>query len=133
MIHYIEQKNIDKKKWDACIQTSTSPSIFVYSWYLDVVCPNWSALILNDYEAVFPLASNSKLSIQYLYQPLFTRYLGVYSKTSITENLVSDFFDAIPKHFKYIEFCIHENNLFNRVDFNKKERLFQTCCLCNCF
>ena len=126
MIRYTENINIDKKKWDTCIQTSTSPSIFVYSWHLDVVCPNWSALILNDYEAVFPLASNSKLSIPYLYQPLFTRYLGVYSKTSINENLVSDFFDAIPKQFKYIEFSIHENNTFNRIDFEKKERLFQT-------
>lgn len=126
MIHYIEHKHIDKKKWDTCIQTSTSPSFFVYTWYLDVVCPNWSALILNDYEAVFPLASNSKLAIHYLYQPLFTRYLGVYSKTPTTEQLVSDFFDAIPKQFKYIEFSIHENNIFNRIDFEKKERLFQT-------
>ncbi len=126
MIHYIEHKHIDKKKWDTCIQTSTSPSVFVHSWYLDVVCPNWSALILNDYEAVFPLASNSKLSIHYLYQPLFTRYLGAYSKTTITENLICDFFDAIPKQFKYIEFSIHENCIFNCTDFEKKERLFQT-------
>ena len=129
MIHYIEHKNIDKKKWNTCIETSTSPSIFVNTWYLDAVCPNWSALVLNDYEAVFPLASNNKLSIHYLYQPLFTRYLGVYSKTSITENLVSDFFDAIPKQFKYIEFSIHEKNIFNRTDFEKKERLFQTLAL----
>jgi len=129
MIRYLEHKNIDKKKWDTCIETSTSPSIFVSSWYLDAVCPNWSALILNDYEAVFPLASNNKLSIHYLYQPLFTRYLGVYSKMSITENLVSDFFDAIPKQFKYIEFSIHEKNIFKRTDFEKKERLFQTLAL----
>jgi hypothetical protein len=126
MIQYIEHKNIDKKKWDECIQTSTAPSIFVYSWYLDVVCPTWNALILNDYEAVFPLASNSKLSIPYLYQPLFTRYLGVYSKVDSSENLVSNFFNAIPKQFKYIEFSIHERNIFNRIDFEKKERLFQT-------
>ncbi len=125
MITYKEHKHIDLQKWDTCIANSSNSSVFVTSWYLNAVCPNWSALVLNDYEAVFPLAENSKLGIPYLYQPLFTRYLGVYSSGEISEKLVADFFDAIPPTYKYIEFSLHENNPFHITDFEKKERLFQ--------
>ncbi|MGZ5305017.1 MAG: hypothetical protein ACXWDO_12940, partial [Bacteroidia bacterium] len=108
MIKFTEYKNIDKKKWDACINSSPDACIFVYSWYLDAVCETWSALILNDYEAVFPLASKSKYRIHYLYQPFFARYFGVFSKSKTTDKQTVDFFNAIPEKYKYIDFCIQE-------------------------
>lgn len=125
MINYIEHKNINKHKWDACINESTTTSIFVYSWYLDIVSENWPALVLNDYEAVFPLASKSKYKINYLIQPFFTRYFGVYSKHKISEKLVSDFFSSIPEKFKFIEFCIHESTPITKNNFDLKEKKYQ--------
>lgn len=125
MINYINHKNIDKQKWDACIKASVNSSVFAYSWYLDTVCDAWDALVLNDYEAVFPIVHNSKLGIKYIYQPNFTRYFGVYSKNELTQQLVQDFFDAVPKHFRYIEFSIHEKNSSNLLDYQKKEKLYQ--------
>lgn len=125
MIKHIENKNIDKKKWDALIAKSANSCIFVYSWYLDVVCKNWSALVLNDYEAVFPLASKSKYKINYLYQPFFTRYFGVFSKTEPTTKLTTNFLKAIPEKYKYIEFCLHETNEFDLPHYSKTERKYQ--------
>ncbi|MES2286017.1 MAG: hypothetical protein V4547_10040 [Bacteroidota bacterium] len=125
MIKYIENKNIDKKKWDALIDKSANSCIFVYSWYLDVVSENWSALVLNDYEAVFPVVSKSKYKINYLYQPFFTRYFGVFSKTEPTNKLTTDFLKAIPEKYKYIEFCLHETNEFDLPDYSKTERKYQ--------
>lgn len=125
MIKYIEHKNINKVKWDDCINNSSNSCIFVYSWYLDVVSENWSALVLNDYEAVFPLASKSKYKINYLVQPFFTRYFGAFSKSTISEKLVSDFFNVIPEKYKYIEFCLHESNPFKQDDYKIKERKYQ--------
>ncbi len=125
MIQYLQHNQIDKEKWDECIGKSINGIAYVYSWYLDAVCKNWSALILNDYEAVFPLALNSKYKISYLYQPNFTRYYGVYSQTTITSEDVNDFFDAIPNNIKFIEFNIHESNKLEREDFQTKERMFQ--------
>jgi hypothetical protein len=125
MIKYIEHKNINKQKWDACIDNSYNASIFVYSWYLDVVCKNWSALVLNDYDAVFPLASKSKYKVDYLYQPFFTRYLGVYSKAKISYNLLNNFIDSIPKKYKYIQFCLHEENYFKSDSFDLEEKKYQ--------
>lgn len=125
MIKYIEHKNIDKKKWDACIDNSSGACIFVYSWYLDIVCEDWSALVLNDYEAVFPIAAKSKYKISYLYQPFFTRYFGVFTKNKISEKLVNEFLQAISEKYKYIEFCLHEDNFTEIKEFSLSDKKYQ--------
>jgi len=125
MIRFTEHKNINKQKWDACISKSSNACVFVYSWYLDVVSDKWDALILNDYEAVFPIVSRSKYKIQYIYQPFFTRYSGVYSKDKITEPLVNEFLSAIPEKYKFMEFCLPENNPTKAKGFETKEKKYQ--------
>jgi hypothetical protein len=125
MINHKENKDIDRKKWDACIKASQSRNIFVNSFYLDIVCEDWSALIQNDYEAVFPIASGSKYRIRYIYQPFFTRYFGVYSASGISEELVNAFFEAIPSKYKHVEFCLHEQHPFPVNGFEKKDRKYQ--------
>lgn len=125
MIKFVEYKNINKKKWDDCISNSSSPSIFVYSWYLDVVCKDWSALVLDDYEAVFPLASKSKYKINYLYQPFFTRYFGLFSKSKTSAKMLAEFFDAIPSKFKFSEFCLHESSDVKLKQGELSEKKFQ--------
>lgn len=125
MIKLINHKNINKQKWDDCVSESLNPSIFVCSWYLDIVCDDWCALVLNDYEAIFPLAIKSKYKIQVIYQPFFTRYFGLYSKNKISEKMVNEFLNAIPSKFKHIEFNLHENNHFENKIFEVQERKFQ--------
>lgn len=125
MIKFVEYKNINKKKWDDCINNSSNPSVFVYSWYLDVVCKDWAALILDDYEAVFPLASKSKYKINYLYQPFFTRYFGLFSKSKTPAKMLAEFFDAIPSKFKFSEFCLHENSDVKLKKGELSEKKFQ--------
>ncbi len=133
MISYIQHKNIDKHKWDACIDACSNPVIFVYSWYLDVVCSNWDAIVLGDYEAVFPLSKKSKYKISYIYQPFFTRYFGLYSSINLSEKLVTDFLDAIPEKFKYIQLCLHQNNLSSSKGFSISEKKYQALDLNNSY
>ena len=125
MIQFVEHKNIDKFKWDNCIDNSVNNSILGYSWYLDVVFENWSALILNDYEAVFPLTIKSKFSINYLLHPIFMRCLAIYSKKKLTHKIVNDFIDLIPKNIKLINIYLQENTPFNNTDFVTENRTFQ--------
>ena len=125
MIVFREYKDIDKRKWDACIDRSPDACIFVYSFYLDAVCESWSALVLNDYEAVFPLVSKSKLRIHYIYQPFFTRYFGAFAKSKATEKQTEAFLNAIPGKYSYIEFCIHEGNKPQSNAFKASERKYQ--------
>jgi hypothetical protein len=79
MIKYLKREEINIQKWDECILRSTSPQIFGCSFYLDVCCPDWSALVLNDYEAVFPIIIKQKYFIKHLTQPYFVRHFGVYN------------------------------------------------------
>jgi hypothetical protein len=72
MIRVLSRQEIDVKKWDACINESETGQIFGYSWYLDVCCKDWFGLVENDYQAVFPLCSRTKIGIKYIYQPFFT-------------------------------------------------------------
>ena len=125
MIKFTEHKNINKQKWDACIAKSVNASVFAYSWYLDAVSADWDALICDDYEAVFPIVSRSKYKIQYIYQPFFTRYFGVFSKKKITEQLVDEFLAAIPEKYKFMEFCLNEQNPAKAKGFETKERKYQ--------
>ena len=52
MIKYLTHNNIDKTRWDECIRRSFNGNIYAWSWYLDIVHPQWEALIENNYERV---------------------------------------------------------------------------------
>jgi len=79
-----KRATINTKAWDACINNSINKLIYAYSWYLDAMCDNWEALILNDYEAVMPLPIRYKWGIKYVYQPAFIQQLGLfYSKNAV--------------------------------------------------
>ena len=64
-IRYLSQAQIDKKKWDECIDRADNGLIYPYSFYLDALSKNWDALVLNDYEAIMPLTWNKKYSVQW--------------------------------------------------------------------
>ena len=112
-IKHIKQSNIDTRKWDNCIAKSINGIVYAYSWYLDIVCPHWEALVYGDYETVMPLTQNHKYGVNYLYQPFFTQQLGIFSFNKIDETLIDSFLKAIPKKFKFIEINL---NKYNRIE-----------------
>jgi len=112
VIRYIENEHIDMQKWDACVSDSVNIRIYAYSWYLTAVAPEWNALILDDYQAVFPIITGNKMGIQYLYQPVFTQQLGLFTPLLITTQLVESFL----KKLKTIAPLIQINlNSYNKV------------------
>ena len=110
-IKYLQQKEIDKEKWDACISNAMNGLIYAYSFYLDHMAKHWDALVLADYEAVMPLTWNKKYSLYYLYQPAFTASLGVFGK-DVDGTLVKNFLDSIPKKFRLTEISLNHANNF---------------------
>jgi hypothetical protein len=107
LIKHLQNKEIDKKRWDECIAQSFNGIIYAYSWYLDIVCEGWEALIEDDYKKVMPLTGRSKFGIHYLYQPYFTQQLGVFSTGRLTESDVRDFLSAIPQKYKLVEISLN--------------------------
>ncbi len=109
-IKYLRQEEIDTKKWNKCIANSINGIVYAYSWYLDIVCKNWEALVLYDYETVMPLTTNKKYGINYLYQPFFTQQLGVFSSHKLSDEIIQSFIEKIPKKFKFIEINLNKYN-----------------------
>lgn len=113
MIRFVKYRDIDKSKWDECIEKAFNGNIYGYSWYLDAVCQQWHALIDDDYKAVFPLPSGHKYFIKYIFQPYFTQQLGVFSRNHLTADVVKEFIDCIPTGYKYVDINL---NTLNKAD-----------------
>src|ERR1017187_5657674 len=120
-ISHLPQANIDKQKWDHCIDNAGNGLIYAYSFYLDAMSKNWDALILDDYEMVMPLTWNKKYTIHYLYQPFFCAQLGIFGN-NISSEIVKCFLENIPAKFKYWDFYLNKNNLFSLPSFPMNER-----------
>lgn len=120
-IQYLTHQQIDKQKWDGCIDKSSNGLIYGYSFYLDQMTKRWDALVLNDYEAVMPLTWNKKYGICYLYQPFLTAQLGVFGNNMNAE-IVAYFLQSIPSKFKYWDFCLNYHNIFPLKEFELYQR-----------
>ena len=109
MIRFIENSHIDRAKWDTLI--SDCGLIYAQSWYLDIVHPEWSALVLDEYEAVMPITGGKKFGVNYLFQPFFVQQLGVFSRRKVTVEMLHGFLHAIPKKFRFAEIRLNEGNI----------------------
>lgn len=120
-IQYLKHGEINKEKWDKCVENASNGLVYAYSVYLDAMCKNWDALIAGDYEQVMPLTWNRKYGIYYLYQPPFCAQLGVFGN-NISKEIVQSFLQAVPKKFKYWDFYLNQSNLFAIEEYPMYER-----------
>jgi hypothetical protein len=111
-IRYLERNEIDIVKWDNCIRHAPNGLIYARSFYLDAMAENWSALVAGDYQYVMPLTWNKKAGIKYLYQPYFTKSLGVFGNSRHSFE-ISSFLHAIPDMYRYWDIDLNENNFIS--------------------
>jgi hypothetical protein len=118
IIKQIAHKDIDFNKWDKTILSSEFPLVFAQSFYLNATAPKWDALVIGDYESVFPLTHKIKLGFKYLPQPSFTSQLGVYGKVS--DEIEALFYEHITKKYKLIEIELNASNKIKTKDISPK-------------
>ena len=117
MIRYCKQQDLDRTKWDACVQSSPAARLYAYSWYLDQICPDWGALIYGNYEAVMPLLYRKKLGVSYLFLPFSAQQLGVFGRKPVSEELVRQMIHGIPEHFRMIDLKLNATNKFQDSEY----------------
>lgn len=118
---YIPHKDIDRAKWDKCVDEASNSLIYASSFYLDAMAKHWDGLVMNDYETVMPVTWNRKYGICYLYQPFLCACLGVFGN-NITGETVSGFLNKIPGHFRYWDIYLNAKNNFALEKFNSYNR-----------
>jgi hypothetical protein len=110
MIRFLQNSEIDRLAWDACINNSGVNLVYGLSWYLDLVSPGWCGLAEDDYVAVMPLPVKKKYGISYIMQPLYVQQLGVFSQNELTQEKTEEFVNAIPGHCRYIALNFNYSN-----------------------
>ena len=108
-IHIRHNNEIDLEKWDRIIEKSVNSRIYAYSWYLDILWPDWFGLIVGDYEYVMPIISNKKFGIRYLFQPVYGQQLGIFPPA--TPEVSTQIIQRISKEFKLIEIAFNSMNV----------------------
>lgn len=114
-IFHLRHNDIDRTRWDATIACSLCDLPYAYSWYLDVVCPQWEALVTEDYAFVMPLPLKKKWGISYLIHPIWVQQLGVFSAQEVT----ADVFNAFRRRIPYLVYDFNINYLNSRVTCQK--------------
>jgi hypothetical protein len=123
MIRYIKQRDINRIKWDALIDKAVNRNYYAYSWFLDLVCEQWDALVEDDYISVMPVNKGRKFFLQYVYQPMFAQQLGVFSVKPPSQSLVQSFLQILASKFRYIEMNLNYGNVYMYEGFSQKEML----------
>ena len=121
MIRHLKHNEIDKIRWDECIRLSDNGLIYACSWYLDVVCPQWEALVQDDYQYVMPLPVNKRFGIAYLYTPLYAQQLGIFGK-GIPSEQITEFLGHIPDSIRLWDIKLNEQNIYGKGRFTSRER-----------
>lgn len=110
-IAYIHRGDIDTEKWNRVIAESPAETIYPYSWYLDAVAENWSALVTEDYRFIMPVVWKKKAGIKYLYQPFHTQQLGVFSREYVDPDIIREMLGILYRKFRFAGVNFNAKNL----------------------
>ncbi len=129
-LQYTKNCDINRRKWDQCIAESFNSRVYGLSWYLDIVCENWDAIVFGDYEYVFPVIFKKRFFFKKSYHPFFCQQLGFFSKN---KNLINEknfhlFNIYFSQYFKRYTFCVTSelSSLFpiRTINLNVKKNWF---------
>ncbi|WP_321288113.1 hypothetical protein [uncultured Sunxiuqinia sp.] len=117
---YLNNKNINRKKWEMRIEQSSNSSIYARCWFLDIVCPDWYALVWGEYEYIMPLPVFKKFGVTYLSQPIYSQQIAIYPPPP--QNIINEMQEWISHHFKYIHLSLSPESTTKISDFIVEER-----------
>tara|TARA_Y100000994_G_scaffold90464_2_gene74805 strand:- start:240 stop:1163 length:924 start_codon:yes stop_codon:yes gene_type:complete len=129
-IKFIQHNQINKMKWDLCMDKSINKSVYGLSWYLDIVAKKWDALIYGDYELIFPITFKNLVPftpfIKHLYQPMFCQQLGAFSasETMLCDKyIIGDILHFLKKNYWYLHYCFNHSIALNYQEYILKNKL----------
>lgn len=105
-LSYRSHQEIDFEAWDRCVASTESPQPYGFSWYLNWVAPEWSAVVYGNYEAVLPVFAQKKYRTSFSTRPFGTQQLGPYAKVPLTGELLSAMVSFAMQHLYYGEFFL---------------------------
>ncbi len=109
-LHFVSHAQIDFARWDEAIQTCYNENPYAYSGWLNMVCPQWCALVNSDYSILMPLPVKVKLGIPYISQPPFTQQLGIFASQAVDSTFIEKALESIPKKYLKVYLQLNTDN-----------------------
>ncbi len=106
-IDIIPSHQINKDRWDDCINRSENNLIYAHSYYLDTLADEWHGIVVDDYECVIPVPWRKKFGIRYCYDVPFIQQLGYFNTSDIDHTI---FINAFCKFIKYGHYNFNYSN-----------------------
>jgi len=117
MIQLLSQNHLDLKKYDSCVQRDVTSLPYAHSWYLNSVCEQWECLVLDDYEAVWPLPYRRKWGQKYYFRPYGVQQLGIYSKKELSDEVIASFLAELSRQVRFADIYLNEGQ---KLEINSK-------------
>lgn len=133
-----ERNQINDNQWNNFINQSPQTIIYGYTWYLDVICDEWIAIInLNisgDWLAIMPIPVFKNYSLYRSYIPLLCQHLGIFylslslkkeKELSLKKKILINTIDKIPSKIKIFKYTTSTLNKY-LLPFHWKNYSLQT-------
>jgi hypothetical protein len=122
MIEVIPFNEINKAKWDECVNSSIHNNIYGLYDSISQACDHWVGIVYEDYKAVLALPLKKKLGLAYSWHPQFMGPLGVFSSVDDPE-IESEIFSRTLKNSWWIKMYYWQNS--SPKEFKKTQLVFQ--------
>lgn len=119
----LNRPGLDVKKWDKMVE-KFGP-VYAYSWYLDVVCPGWLAVVEGDYKSGFPFPVRKKLGLRYVFAPYFCGPLGLISAQPSDQKLFENMLGMLSDGISYLDLYLRPGQAFKVPKAKVTEKKYQ--------
>ncbi len=110
-INHLTNDTIKRSEWDEWVRNARNRRMYASSLFLDIFCPRWEALVIEDGKAFMPLTRNRKFSISYLYQPIFVQQLGLFFRDPGFAEYVPLFIEKLSTLYSFADIAMNEMNI----------------------
>ncbi len=118
----LKHDEIDFERYNQTILQCTWSKVYAFSWYLDIVSPNWELLCYEDYSVLMPLPVKSKFGIKYILPPYFCQQLGVFASFELNKNQVLELYNNITQLYVILQTNTYDNEILKLQ--NKRTNFF---------
>ncbi len=108
MINYLKNSEIDRERWDFCLNEIPRVKPYAMSWYLDIMAPGWDALVDDDYLALFPIPRSAKIGFNYIATPVFLQQLGLFTADGDRQAMAREFISFLPEYYRLTDLSIEQ-------------------------
>jgi len=118
-LQIVENRFIEKKKWDDVVKNlSFEKKLYITSWYLDIVYPDWKALIFDNYKYIFPIFEKNFLTYKAYLQPLFVQQIFLPENNQLLQHVLN----LLVNRYNLVVFSLGNKLLYNSF-FEYKEKI----------